>query len=182
MVGLSYDEFVFVAKENVDLLAAMRSRATAPPEYAARVAATGRRWHLLVMTEDWCGDGVNIVPWVDALAESSPDIDIRIIRRDEHLELMDAHLTNGRSRSIPIVLLLDDSYVERAWWGPRPLDLQRWFMTDEAQSMDKPTRFKELRRFYARDRGRSILEEITAMIERAAAQPKAAVAALKAAV
>jgi len=182
MAGLSYDEFVFVAKENVDLLATMRSRATAPPEYAERVAATGRRWHLLVMTEDWCGDGVNIVPWVDALAASSPDIDIRIIRRDEHLELMDAHLTNGRSRSIPIVLLLDDSYVERAWWGPRPLDLQRWFMTDEAQAMDKSARFKELRRFYARDRGRSILEEITAMVERVAAQLDAPPAARKAAV
>lgn len=182
--GLTFDEFVLVAKANTDLLTSVRSRAMAPPEYAARVDAVGRRWRLLVVTEDWCGDGVNIVPWVDALAASSPNLDLRIIRRDLNLDVMDKHLTGGRARAIPLVLLLDDSGIERAWWGPRPTALQSWFMTREVQAMEKGARYKELRRFYARDRGRSVMEELTTIIESVAAsgQDDASSAMVRAAV
>ena len=171
--GLTFDQMVAAATTNVELFTVTRGRAVAPPEYAERIAAPGRRWHLLTISEDWCGDGVNILPWVDALAASSPHLEHRIIRRDEHLELMDRHLTNGRSRSIPIVLLLDEDGVELDWWGPRPRELQAWFESPEAQAMPKDERYKVLRTRYARDRGRAIMEELTAMIERAAGQPSA---------
>lgn len=180
--GLTFDEFVFVAKENADLLAGVRARATAPADYSARIDAIGRQWRLLVITEDWCGDGVNIVPWVDALASTSASLDLRIIRRDENLDVMDKHLTGGRARAIPLVLLLDDSGIERAWWGPRPAALQSWFLTPEVQAMEKSARYRELRRFYARDRGRSILEELTTMVESVAAQDDASSAMVSAAV
>lgn len=172
--GWSYDEMVAAAAKNAELFAITRAHAVAPPAFAARVDAIGRHWHLLSISEDWCGDSVNTLPWVDALAASSPWLDHRIIRRDEHLDLIDAHLTNGRTRSIPIVLLLDDRYVERAWWGPRPAELQAWFEGDEAQAMTKDERYKVLRTRYARDRGRAIMEEITAMIESAAQEPTGA--------
>ncbi len=168
--GLSYDEMVAHATKNVELYRVSRAHAVAPDAYAARVNATGRRWHLLSVSEDWCGDSVNTLPWVDALASSTPSLDHRVIRRDEHLALMDAHLTNGRTRSIPIVLILDDRFRERAGWGPRPRALQEWFESAEAQAMTKDERYKVLRTRYARDRGRAIMDEIVALIERAAAQ------------
>jgi len=168
--GVTYAQMVATAKSQADLFAHFRSRAKAAPEYVDRVAATGRRWHLLAVSEDWCGDSMNILPWVDALADGSASLDLRIIERDQHLDLMDQHLTNGRSRAIPIVILLDDLFVERAWWGPRPLAVEKWFETPEAQALSKDERYKELRVRYSRDRGRAILDEITAMIEWAAAQ------------
>lgn len=167
--ALPFEEMLAQASKNVELYRNFRSRASAPAEYAERIAATGRRWHLLVISEDWCGDSVNIVPWIDALAASSPLTEMRLIGRDDHLELMDLHLTNGVSRAIPIVLLLDDQFVERAWWGPRPDEFQAWFMGAEAQALSKDERYKELRVRYARDRGRAIMEELTTMIEAAAA-------------
>lgn len=168
--GQTYAEMVATASAQGDLFTFFRTRAVAAPEYAARIAATRRRWYLLAMSEDWCGDSVNILPWVDALGASSSLVDLRIIPRDQHLELMDQHRTNDRSRAIPIVILLDDQFVERAWWGPRALAMQQWFETSEAQALTKDERYKELRIRYSRDRGRSILEEITAMIESAAGQ------------
>lgn len=168
--GWTFDEMVAAATQNVDNYRITRSRAVAAPEYAARIEATGRDWHLLSVTEDWCGDSLNTLPWVDALAGALFCVNHRIIRRDEHPELMDAHLTNGHARAIPVVLLLDDAWVERGWWGPRPAALQRWFESAEAQAMTKEERYKVLRARYARDRGRAILEEITALIERVAAQ------------
>lgn len=135
--GWTYDGMVAAATTNVVLFSVARARAVAPDAFAARIAATGRRWHLLSVSEDWCGDSVNALPWVDALAAAAPLLDHRVIRRDEHPELMDAHLTNGRTRSIPIVLVLDDRFRERAWWGPRPRALQAWFESTEAQAMTK---------------------------------------------
>lgn len=168
--GQTYAEMVATAGPQADLFAHFRARAVVPVEYAERIAATGRRWSLLAVSEAWCGDSVNILPWVDALDASSPLVELRIVGRDEHLDLMDQHLTNGRSRSIPIVILLDDQLMERAWWGPRTLAMQQWFETPEAQALNKDARYKELRLRYSRDRGRAILDEITAMIEWVAAQ------------
>jgi hypothetical protein len=175
--GQTYAEMVGSAKSQVDLFTHFRARAVAPPEFAERVAATGRSWHLLAVSEDWCGDAVNILPWVDAFDASSPLVELRIIARDEHLDLMDRHLTNGRSRSIPIVILLDDRFVERAWWGPRSRPMQEWFETPEAQALTKDERYKELRIRYSRDRGRTMLDEITTMIESIAAEDLAQVGA-----
>ncbi len=166
--GATYDEMVAAARQNVELFRIGRSRAEAPSAYAERVAATGGRWYLLSVSEDWCGDSVNTLPWVEALAASSPLLEHRIIARDEHPDLMDRHLTNGRTRSIPIVLLLDDRFEERAWWGPRPAALQQWFESAEAQAMSKDERYKVLRTWYLRDRGHGIMDGITAMIEDAA--------------
>jgi hypothetical protein len=169
--ALTFEQMVASATANVELYGSIRRRATAPDEFVRRIAESGRRWNLLVISEDWCGDAVNIVPFVDALAEASPDVEVRLIARDENLDLMDAHLTNGRSRSIPVVLVLDDDFVEQGWWGPRPRALQQWFESPEAQAMTKDDRYKELRRWYARDRGRTTLEELTQLIETAALQP-----------
>jgi hypothetical protein len=176
--GLTFDEMLAAADSNQEFFASVRARASAPAELVERIAATGRRWHLLVISEDWCGDAPNIVPFVDALGAASPAVEVRLIARDEHLDLMDRHLTDGRTRSIPVVLVLDDRYVERGWWGPRPRELQDWFATPQAQAMSKGDRYKELRRWYARDRGRSTQRELTEIIERVAAQDAAAAAAM----
>lgn len=168
--GLTFEAMLEAATVSVEMYRNFRERAVVPPEFPARIAATKGRWHLLVISEDWCGDSVNIVPWIDALASASSETEMRIIGRDDNLDLMDRHLTNGRSRSIPIVLLLDERFVERAWWGPRPGALQEWFATAEAQALPKAERFKALRLRYSRDRGRTILEELTAMIEGVAAR------------
>ena len=49
----------------------------------ARAAANrGGVRHLLVLSEDWCGDAVNIVPWVARLVAMMPGVDLRVLGRD----------------------------------------------------------------------------------------------------
>ena len=81
---------------------------------------------------------------------------------------MDAHLT-GTSRSIPVVILLDADYRECGWWGPRPRELQAWVLGD-GQTLPASERYREVRRWYARDQGRAILDEVVGFLE-ACAQP-----------
>jgi hypothetical protein len=161
-----FEEMLATVEENVDLWAAVWRRAVVPDEYVRRVAALGGAWHLLVLSEDWCGDAVNTVPVVAKLAELSPNLDLRVLARDENPDVMDAHLT-GTSRSIPVVIALDDEFREQGWWGPRPAELQAWAL-GPGRALEKDERYKGVRAWYARDRGITTLEEVVGMLERAA--------------
>ena len=124
-------------------------------------------WHLLALSEDWCGDAVNLLPVLARLVDEVPGLDLRILSRDENLDLMDQHLTNGRSRSIPVVLLLDEDFVERAWWGPRPGPIQEW-VDAEGMKMPWKERYKVIRRYFAKDKGRALVRELLNLMESAA--------------
>ena len=151
--------------KNADLWAAVWRRVVVGDDYLQRVAAVPGGWHLLVLSEEWCGDAVNTVPVVAKLAALSPNLELRVLARDENLDIMDAHLT-GTSRSIPIIILLDAEYGERAWWGPRPTALQD-SVSGEWKVLEKSSRYREARMWYARDRGRTTLDEVVSMLERA---------------
>jgi hypothetical protein len=163
--GLTFTDFLASARANVDLWRAVYARAQVSDAEVARATATGRAWHLLVLVEDWCGDGVNTVPVLVRLTERAPNVDLRILPRDANLDLMDMHLTGG-ARSIPIVLVLDAAYQERGYWGPRPHELQTWVKT-AGQLLDKADRYREVRRFYARDHGASTVREIVDVMAQA---------------
>ncbi len=163
------------AEQNVDLWRAIWRRARVPDEFLRRVAGLEGMWHLLVLSEDWCGDAVNSLPVLAKLAALSPNLEFRVLARDRNLDLMDAHLT-GTSRAIPVVMVLDASYQERGWWGSRPAELQAWVLST-GHALDKDARYQEVRRWYARDGGRSTLEEVVATLERAATTTRLATTA-----
>ena len=169
--GETFAEFLARPVKDHELWVALYKRVTIPIEISARVEALGGHWHLLVLSEDWCGDSVNILPIVAKLCESVSNMDMRILARDENLDIMDEHLTGGRSRSIPIVILLNQKYQECGWWGPRPSPLQKW-VTEKGMELPKDERYREVRTFYARDHGLTTMNEIVGMLEeRCVARP-----------
>jgi hypothetical protein len=163
----TFEGFVHAAHENTQLWTTMYKLARVPDSFVERVRALSGRLHLLVLNEDWCGDSVNTLPAIAKLASLVPErVDLRVLGRDANPDLMDAHLT-GTSRSIPVVIVLDDAYVERGWWGPRPKELQAW-VVGPGKAFEKADRYREIRRWYARDRGLTTLEEVVALMEKAA--------------
>jgi hypothetical protein len=160
----SFAEFLAEVREHEDFWRSMAKRARVPAEYLERVQALPDGWRLLVLLEDWCGDAINIVPYLDALASAAPNLGLRVLGRDANPDLMDTHLTNG-SRSIPVVMVLDEQYREVGWWGPRPRELQEWVL-GEGLKLPSAERYAEIRRRYARDGGRAILDEVVTLLER----------------
>ena len=154
-----------LAEKNADLWVAMWHRASVAPKFVERVAALGGTWHLLALSADWCGDAVNTLPVIAKLAEAAPNVDLRVLERDEHPDIMNAHLT-GKSHSIPIVMVLDRAFTEHGSWGPRPRALQEWVLT-EGKHLDKTERYREVRTWYARNRGVTTLEDVVGLLERA---------------
>ena len=112
----------------------------------------------LVITEHWCGDASQINPVFNKIAEvSEGKIALRFIYRDENPKLMNAHLTDGKSRSIPILLQLDESFNFKKSYGPRPKEAQFLVkkLISEGQSYDIP-----LHTWYAKDKQQSIQSDM----------------------
>jgi len=62
---------------------------------------------------------------------------VRMLLRDQNLELMDQYLTNGTARAIPIFIFIDQEGNERVVWGPRAPKLQQYVMDQRSQLPDK---------------------------------------------
>ncbi len=77
----------------------------------------------MVLTEDWCGDSAYSLPILAEAARRSPLVTLRILRRDENLDIMDLYLTRG-TRSIPKLVAFAEDGTELFTWGPRPAEAQ----------------------------------------------------------
>jgi hypothetical protein len=162
----TFEAYLDEVHKNRDLWRGVYDRVRLPDDLVAEARALSGKWRLVALSEDWCGDAVNTLPVVARLAEAA-GWDLRVMTRDENLDLMDAHLTNGRSRSIPVVIVYDEDFSEIGWWGPRPGELQSWVL-GEGLAMPSPDRYKVVRRWYAEDKGRSTLSELLGLFRRAA--------------
>jgi hypothetical protein len=129
------------------------------PDWALAAVPTDAGRRLLVLAEDWCGDASNTVPILARLADLAPGVELRILRRDEHPDVMDRYLTNG-SRSIPIVIALDRDFRELGHWGPRPGELQGWVLAERGRGTPKEEIYPAVRKWYARDHGETTLREV----------------------
>jgi hypothetical protein len=160
--ALSYQRFVNESSQYVQMWDAVHRMARVGDDSVAAAEFLGRRFRLLAIVEDWCGDAINTIPVIARWAERVPALELRLVRRDEHPELMDAYLT-GASRSIPIVIVLTEAMEEVGHWGPRPAALQEWVMAQRRAGAGKGL-YPEVRRWYAKDRGESTLREILAVM------------------
>ncbi len=168
--ALTYDEFVAQSTQHCGLWTGVY-RLVKVPEWAVEQAMrSGERFRLVVLSEDWCGDATNTVPVLAKWAAEVSNVELRILRRDEHPDVMDRYLTNDVARSIPVVIVLTEQMEELGWWGPRPTELQRWVMERRREGAGKEI-YPEIRRWYAKDRGETTLREVLGLMSGAAAPP-----------
>lgn len=116
----------------------------------------------LLITEHWCGDASQINPIINKVSEQSDKkINLKLVYRDENEELIDAHLTDGRSRSIPILLQLDEEFNLQNVYGPRPAEAQRLVkgLLGEGEAYNIP-----LHTWYAKDKQKSVQDDLIALL------------------
>lgn len=117
----------------------------------------------LVLTEAWCGDSAQSLPVIAAIADSSPFIELRILLRDQHPEVMDQFLTNG-TRGIPKLVAVHEQGEVLFTWGPRPEPAVVLFRREKEKGTPKEEIYVKLHTWYARDKGQTIAEEIFQLI------------------
>ena len=141
------------------------------PEVKERILSIKRPQTWLVLTEGWCGDAAQSLPVMQILTQLNPLIRLRLLLRDENLELMDQYLTNGVSRSIPKLIAVDtDSLAVLFTWGPRPNALQELFYRMRADGMVYDAIKEELQRWYNTDKTATIQQEIAGLASGVGAQ------------
>jgi thiol-disulfide isomerase/thioredoxin len=119
----------------------------------------------LVLTEGWCGDAAQILPIIKLMAESSENIVLKIVLRDENEALMNQFLTNG-AKSIPKLLLLDENLNLINHWGPRPEGAKKLIIDYKAKHgiVDETAKIA-LQKWYLDDKGISTQKEIVLMLQ-----------------
>jgi len=119
----------------------------------------------LVLTEGWCGDAAQIVPVFDKIVQLNSNIELKFLLRDENPELMSWYLTNGKSRSIPKLIAVDENFEELFNWGPRPKVLQEMFYHMRANAIDNRTIKEEMHKWYADDKTITTQKEILKLLK-----------------
>jgi hypothetical protein len=160
--ALPYAQFARESKKNCELWTGVYRLARIPDWALTDARASGEGRRLLVIAEDWCGDASNTVPYLAKLGDEAGCLELRVLRRDEHPEVMDRYLT-GTARAIPIAIVLDEVFHELGHWGPRPAALQRWLLAAR-QTTPQDQIYPQARRWYAKDKGQSTMREVLALL------------------
>lgn len=134
-------------------------------EVRQKLKSYDRELVLLTLTESWCGDAAASLPIIDKIAEASPNISLRVVLRDESLDLMDKFLTKG-ARSIPKVIVFDKTNNEIIGeWGPRPSIATQMVEDCKRENGKLTDEFKqELQLWYNKNKGQNILEDILELL------------------
>ncbi|RZK50844.1 MAG: thioredoxin family protein [Pedobacter sp.] len=152
--GQDHSEFMLhYSKMNLQRMNRVEKTTELLPELSTYLKSFNKPLNFLVITEGWCGDAAQIVPVIQKMVEVNPQLfNLRCVLRDENLELIDAHLTNG-GRAIPVLLLLDeegDLIGEK--WGPRPAILQDLLNTWKTEGVVMPELAEKIHAWYAKDK------------------------------
>ena len=145
--------------------------AYAPSEELRWAVEAVQEPHLwMVLTEPWCGDSAFLLPVIAEAADLSDEVTLRILHRDENLDIMDQYLTDG-SRSIPTLVVFSDDGNELLTWGPRPKGAARRFEDLQAQYDAKTEVIADLLDYYEDGGWREADEELAAALRTAIASP-----------
>lgn len=119
----------------------------------------------LVLTEGWCGDAAQNLPVIQKMAELNEHITLKLILRDENLELMDLFLTNG-GRSIPKLIALDSDLDVLFTWGPRPTIATKMVADYKAEHGALDAQFKQdLQVWYNKNKGVNVQEDFVQLLK-----------------
>ncbi|KOY85343.1 hypothetical protein AD998_03495 [bacterium 336/3] len=124
-----------------------------------------KNWIWLILVESWCGDVAQNLPTIHKIAEASNGkISLKLLLRDENLEVMDMFLTNG-GRSIPKMVCLDENLTTLGTWGPRPTPVQELMLNAKAEGKTFDEIHDIVHGWYAKDKTQTLQNEFLALIK-----------------
>lgn len=134
-------------------------------ETIAQLKNVNKEQTWLLITEGWCGDAAQIAPVMNKMSLENDKVDFKVVLRDENEELMNQFLTNG-SKSIPKLVVLNESNEVISSWGPRPSVATKMVEDYKEKHGGLDADFKrDLQVWYNKDKGVSIQEDLLKFLE-----------------
>lgn len=109
---MTIDQFKAQMRQNRETLEQSEAAAVIPPEERAFYASLPETLNVLVLAEDWCPDVVAGLSLVSKLAHETGKLNVRVLLRDQHLDVADQYLKEGKYRSIPVLVFFDQRMRE----------------------------------------------------------------------
>ena len=120
LTGMTYDEYKAQMTRNRDRFEANEARVQIGAEDLEAFRALSGPIHVLVLTEDWCGDALANVPILGRLARECGTLDVRVFLRDQNKDLMQRYLNQGKFESIPVFAFFNDRFEPIGVFIERP--------------------------------------------------------------
>lgn len=133
--------------------------AVVSPDLAKAMREIDTRQHWIVITEPWCGDAAHCVPFIELAARENSLITVSYELRDSEPFRIEKYLTNN-AKSIPKLVILDETGQDLATWGPRPAGCQAVYTTLLAEQADFERVKTEIQHWYNTDKGTQIQQEL----------------------
>ena len=120
----------------------------------------------VILTESWCGDAAHVIPVLNKISELNPNINLKLVFRDENDALMTQYLTLG-ARAIPKLIVFDDNQGEVVGtYGPRPSEATKLVNDYKTKHVKLTPEFKEeLQHWYNKNKGQNIVKDIIELLD-----------------
>lgn len=132
------------------------------PKLAAAIQAIDQPQKWVLITEPWCGDAANSIPYIEKMAALNPKITVEVQLRDSESEI-DNYLTNG-GKSIPKLIARDADGNDLFTWGPRPTEAQALVQKQKESDASTDEKYGEILHWYKEDKGASIQSELLELL------------------
>ncbi len=160
------EEYLNYAKVNLARMQRLNKTVVLTDELKTELKKITKKYIWLVITEGWCGDAAQNIPILHFMEKENPNIEIRLVFRDENLDLMDKYLTNG-GRSIPILICLEDETCNEIFvWGPRPQIAQQFMIELKQQNTSKENTIIAVQKWYNNDKTLTLQNEFVELFKK----------------
>ncbi len=160
------EDYLNYAKLNLARMNRLNKTIELTEELKRALKKITKKYIWLVITEGWCGDAAQNIPVFHFIEQENPNIELRLILRDENLELMDKYLTNG-GRSIPKLICLDKEALKEIFvWGPRPQETQEIMLDLLARKVTLEDKSLILQKWYNNDKTLTLQDEFVELLKK----------------
>jgi hypothetical protein len=159
------EQLLAYARLNIQRMNRLDKQVVVTEEFRQAVMRIQKPIVWLVLTEGWCGDAAQNLPVLAKAAQLNERIRLKLILRDEHLDIMNQYLFNG-TRSIPRLIMIDAlSGKDLAVWGPRPAEAQQLVSASRQAGLSHEQWAEKLHGWYAVDKSKKIQEEFVNVLQ-----------------
>lgn len=123
--GMTYDAYKASMKQNRERLEANERGLKLTAADLEAFKRLPRPLNVLVLAEDWCGDVIANLPILGRIAAESGTLNLRVFPRDQHPDVMDQYLLDGKYKSIPVFVFFDDDFREIGRFVERPASVTK---------------------------------------------------------
>ncbi len=146
--AIPIDDYLAQMSQNREIVLENIDRAVITDEDRAFFGAHPLR--VLILTEEWCIDSTQFVPVLTKLSREVPDLQIRVLRRDENQDLATNYRRKDGYQAIPVFIFFDEKMHELDFLIERPVKVSEEMAAETRRFQQEHPELEGITRNYDR--------------------------------